>query len=161
MQIARDSVVTFEYVLTDATGRELDRSPAGHPMTYLHGHGQIVPGLEAALLGRGAGDALQVKVAPADGYGERDPERAIMVPRSELPPGVEPTPGTAFHATAPDGREAILFVERVQGDTVYLSFDHPLAGVTLHFDVRIHEVRKATRQELSHGHAHGAHGHDH
>jgi FKBP-type peptidyl-prolyl cis-trans isomerase SlyD len=161
MQIARDSVVTFEYVLRDGEGRVLDESPAGHPMTYLQGHGQIVPGLEAAMLGRKAGDALQATVQPADGYGERDPSKRLRIPRAELPQGLDPAPGTALHASAPDGREAIVWVERLDGDHVELSFDHPLAGVTLHFTVTVREVRKATRQELAHGHAHGAHGHDH
>jgi FKBP-type peptidyl-prolyl cis-trans isomerase SlyD len=159
--ITQDTVVSFDYELHDDAGRLVDSSEAGRPMTYLHGHGQIVPGLEKALAGRRAGETLKVVVAPAEGYGERNPERRLQLPRAELPEGLDPAPGIALHAVGPDGREAIIWVESVEGDLVNLSFDHPLAGVTLTFDVQIRSVRAATRQELAHGHAHGAHGHDH
>lgn len=160
MQIAKNTVVTFEYTLRNDAGEVLDASEPGSPISYLHGHSQIVPGLESALLGKGAGDALNTVVPPADGYGERR-GRTVTVPRAELPTEVEPEPGMALHAVGPDGSEAVLWVDTVRDDQVVLSFEHPLAGVTLHFDVKVHDVREATVQELAHGHAHGAHGHEH
>lgn len=163
MQIADDTVVSLEYKLTDSEGEELDSSEDG-PLVYLHGHGNIVPGLESALTGKTAGEALKVVVKPADGYGERAGGKPIRLSRKELPPGLEPEEGMGLGAQGADGRDVTLFVTKVTKDAVTLSLDHPLAGVTLHFDVKILEVRAATEEELSHGHAHGdgdGHHHDH
>ncbi len=165
MQIAADTVVTLEYKLTDAEGDELDSSADG-PLVYLHGHGNIVPGLEKALAGKSTGEALKVVVAPADGYGERAGGKPIRISRKELPPGLEPEEGMGLGAQGADGKDVTLFVIKVTKDAVMLSLDHPLAGVELHFDVKIVEVRAATEEELQHGHAHGDgdhhhHGHDH
>ena len=161
MQIAQDSVVTFEYVLKDDSGHVIDSSEDG-PMVYLHGYQQIVVGLERAMLGKQAGDTLKVVVAPADGYGEKTAgAQPIKVKRSELPPGVAPEEGMSFNAVAPNGHEVVLWVTEVAKNEVSLSLEHPLAGTTLHFDVTVKVVRAATKEELTHGHAHGPDGHHH
>ncbi len=154
-------VVRFHYTLTDDAGRTLDSSRGGAPLPYLHGQGQIVPGLERAMTGRQTGDRFKVDVAPADGYGERVPLEPQPVPREQLPQDVDIVPGMQFVAEMPDGRLQPLWVTRVEAGQVYLDPNHPLAGQTLHFDVEVTEVRDATDEELAHGHPHGPDGHHH
>lgn len=161
MQIADDTVVSFDYTLTDSEGEVLDSSTEGGPMVYLHGHGNIVRGLERAMLGKTAGDALKVVVQPADGYGERAGGKPIRVARKDLPADLEPEEGMGLGAQGSDGRDVTLYVVKVTKDAVMLSLDHPLAGVTLHFDVKVREVRAASAEELAHGHAHGDGDHGH
>lgn len=160
MNIAPATVAAFDYVLTDDDGDVIDQSAPGQPLSYLHGAGNIVPGLERELLGLVAGDQKNVVVAPADGYGEAT-GRGIKVPRGEFPAEVEPQVGMALGAQGPDGKTIPLFVAHVSDTEVALSFDHPLAGVTLHFAVTVQSVRAATSEELAHGHPHGPGGHHH
>lgn len=155
MKIGPNSVVSIDYTLTDPEGELLDSSADEGPLTYLHGVGEIVPGLENALAGRGAGESFKIVVSPEDGYGTRSEQNQVRVPRGELPDDVEPEEGMEFEATGPDGEVMHFWVEGVDGDDVLLSLDHPLAGVTLHFDVTVRDVREATSDELEHGHAHG------
>lgn len=160
MLIAPDTVVTFDYTLSNPEGDVLDASDDG-PMVYLHGHGNIVPGLERALLGRAVGDALKVEVAPKEGYGEPSGRGTIRVGRDEVPPDMPIEEGVGFAAMTPDGDQVTLWVVGFDDDGIEMSLDHPLAGVTLHFDVTVREVRAATAEELDHGHAHDGHGHHH
>lgn len=155
MKIGPNAVVSIDYTLTDPDGEVLDSSTEDGPLTYLHGAGEIVPGLEGALEGRAAGESFKVVVAPGDGYGEKSTQGPVKITRDELPDDVEPEEGMEFEATGPDGSTMYFWVEKVEGEHVHLSLDHPLAGVTLHFDVTVREVRAATRDELAHGHAHG------
>lgn len=158
MQIARDSVVTFDYTLKDDKGQLIDSSEDG-PMVYLHGYGQIVPGLEQALVGKQAGVQMQIVVEPGDGYGEPGGDRPIRVARKDLPPGLEPEEGMGLTSVTPQGQEITLWVVGVEEQAVFLSLDHPLAGVQLHFDITVRDVRAATEEELAHGHVHGPGGH--
>jgi FKBP-type peptidyl-prolyl cis-trans isomerase SlyD len=159
MQIANRKVVTLDYTLTDEAGEVLDSSKGQEPLVYLHGAGNIIPGLEAALEGKEEGAALQVKIAPDDGYGERDEELVKEIPRDRFPPG-EVEVGMTFHAEGPQGSRIVTVVE-VSPESVTVDANHPLAGVTLAFDVKVLAVRDATLEELKHGHVHGADGHDH
>jgi FKBP-type peptidyl-prolyl cis-trans isomerase SlyD len=161
MKIGSNAVVSIDYTLRSDKGQVLDSSDGGEPLTYLHGQGQIIPGLEAALAGKSKGDALKVVVPPKDGYGERTPDSTVRVRREELPEGQEPEVGMELEAEGPDGESQQLWIVAVEKDSVVLSSDHPLAGETLHFDVTVRDVRAATEEELAHGHAHGEHGHDH
>ena len=161
MKIAKDAVVAIEYTLTDDDGDVLDTSEGSEPLTYLHGKGQMIPGLERALEGKAAGDAFTIVVEPKDGYGEKEAPGTIKLPRDQLPEGPEPEVGMELEAAGPDGEVETLFIVGVEKDAVLLSTDHPLAGVTLHFDVKVHTVRAATQQELAHGHVHGPEGHNH
>lgn len=160
MQIARHTVASIAYRLTDDSGALLDASDASEPLAYIHGTESIIPGLEAALEGRKSGDELKLRLAPADAYGERDEELIHEVSRDELPAEAEIEIGVQFHAESEDGAH-ILTVIGVNGDKVKLDANHPLAGKALNFDVQVVAVRAATPEELTHGHAHGEGGHHH
>lgn len=160
MQIAKHRVVSIEYTLTDDEGTVLDTSRGREPLVYLHGVGQMIAGLEAALTDKAAGDALQVRVLPADAYGERDDSLVQKALRSQLRGVADVEVGMQFQADGPQGRQ-IVTVVAVDGEQVTLDANHPLAGVPLNFAVEVVAVRAATAQELQHGHIHGPHGHDH
>lgn len=158
--IGKNSVVSMHYKLTDDTGKVLDSSEASEPLAYLHGAGNIVPGLEKALVGKGAGDSVKVKVEPSEGYGELDPNGIKVIERAAFEGVDSIEPGMAFEAKAPDGTSQHIVVTKVEGDEVTINLNHPLAGVTLNFDIQIVSVREATKEELDHGHTHeGGHGH--
>jgi FKBP-type peptidyl-prolyl cis-trans isomerase SlyD len=161
--ISDGKVVQLSYSLTNTKGELLDRADRNEPFTYLHGASQIVPGLEGALLGLKTGDTKKVKVAAADGYGEIDADLQLKVKRSQFPADVEIKPGMQFETRGPDGSGMIFTINGVTGDQVEIDGNHPLAGEELHFDVEVLEIRDATEEEKSHGHAHGpeGHGHDH
>src|SRR5579872_4492559 len=160
MSITQDSVVTMHYTLKDDAGGVIDSSASGAPLAYLHGHGNIVPGLEKELTGRDVGDKLSVRVSPAEGYGEYDKELVQTVPRRALRGIKDVQAGMHLHAQTEAGPRTVT-VTRVAGDMVTLDGNHPLAGKHLNFDIKIEGVRQATEEELSHGHVHGAHGHHH
>ena len=160
MQIADATVASFHYTLTNATGEVIDASPAGQPLTYLHGAGNIVPGLEQALEGRSSGDRFDVAIAPEEGYGPRLPQLIQVVPRAAFQ-GVDTLePGMQFEAEGGHG-PTLVTITSVDADNVTVDGNHPLAGETLHFAVEIADVRTATSEELEHGHVHGAGGHHH
>lgn len=161
MKIGNGSVVGIDYSLHLGDGQVVDSSQPGDPLTYLHGEGQIVPGLESALEGLEVGDKKQVVVAPGDGYGEHDPRGVQEVPRGAFPPEFVPQVGMELTAEGQDGRPVPFSIREVKPENVVIDLNHPLAGKTLHFDVTVREVRAATPEEISHGHAHGAHGHEH
>ncbi len=160
MLIAQDKVVLIHYTLTNDAGKVIDSSSGGEPLAYLHGQGNIISGLEKALDGRQAGDKLNVRVEPADGYGVRDDELVQQVPRRQFG-GANLKPGMQFHAQSPQGHARVVTVTRVVGDMVTVDGNHPLAGEVLNFDVEVAEVRDATQEELEHGHVHGPGGHHH
>lgn len=159
MIIGPRSVVSFDYVLYAPDGTVIDASQ-GRPLTYLHGAGHIVPGLERQLLGRALGESLEVVVEPAEGYGERT-GRGFRVGRDELPAGMDPQIGMPLGARGPDGETMMLYVVVVDDEGITVTLDHPLSGVPLRFAIDIRDVRLATEEELAHGHAHGHGGHDH
>lgn len=160
MQIEHQKVVSIHYTLTNEDGQVLDSSENQEPLAYIHGHGNIIPGLENALAGLRKGEKLKVTVAPADGYGERDESMVQAVPRSAFQGVDEITPGMQFQAQSPEGIQLVTVVS-VSGDEVTLDGNHPMAGITLIFDVEITDIRDATAEELDHGHVHGPGGHHH
>jgi FKBP-type peptidyl-prolyl cis-trans isomerase SlyD len=160
MQISENSVVSFHYTLTDSTGKVIDSSQGNEPLTYLHGVGQIVPGLENALVGKIPGDKLDVEVAAEDGYGEHQEFMVQQVPREAFQ-GVDVIePGMQFQAQTPQGGMTVT-VTAVDDTTVTVDGNHPLAGQVLFFAVEVVSVRDATAEEREHGHVHGAGGHHH
>jgi FKBP-type peptidyl-prolyl cis-trans isomerase SlyD len=161
MKITKDRIVELEYRLHLGDGQVIDESEPGQPLSYLHGRGQIVPGLEGALEGMGTGDAKQVVVAPAQGYGEHDDRGLQEVPRTMFPANAELSPGMRLAAQTDGGEVIPIGIHEVKGQTVIVDLNHPLAGKTLHFDVTVRGVRDATAEELTHGHAHGPEGHEH
>ena len=160
MKIADKTVVSIHYTLTNALGETID-SPVGQdPLVYLQGAQNIIPGLENALTGKAVGDALQVTVEPAEGYGEIRDELIQEVDRSAFQ-GVEDIDvGMQFMAQTPWGEQPVTVV-KVEGEQITLDGNHQLAGETLNFDVEVVEVREATAEEVEHGHVHGAGGHHH
>ena len=154
-------VVSLEYVLTLDDGQEIDRSEIGEPLEYLHGHSQIIPGLEQALTGLTVGAEKQVIVAPEEGYGQYNDDQVQTMPRDAFPPEADLSEGELLNLQ--DEESGHVFQAQVveaSDDEIVLDFNHPLAGETLHFQVKVVGVRAATPEELAHGHAHGA-GHDH
>ena len=160
MQIQAHKVVTLNYTLTDDDGNVIDQSNDGS-FVYLHGANNIIPGLESALDGKQAGDALDVKVEPADRYGERDAAKTQEVPRNMFPEDTDIEPGMQFHAQGPNGEVLVVTVAKVEGDTITVDGNHPLAGVPLNFAVEVVNVRDAKQEEIEHGHVHGPGGHHH
>jgi len=160
MSIAQDQVVSIHYTLRNDAGEVLDRSADGEPLTYLHGHGNLVPGLERELTGKNTGDKLQVKIAPAEAYGEYDKALVQKVPRRALKGVPNVKVGMRLQANTEHGVQA-LTVTHLAGDMVTLDGNHPLAGQHLNFEVEVGEVRAATAEELAHGHVHGPGGHHH
>jgi len=160
MQISRNSVAAFHYTLTDEQSQVIDSSTGRDPLTYLHGGGQIVPGLEKQLEGRSAGDKFTADVAPEEGYGVHHPELMQEVPRSAFQGVEDIQPGMQFQGRGPQG-EINVTVTRVENDKVFIDGNHPLAGKTLHFAIEVTDVRAASEEELAHGHVHGAGGHHH
>jgi FKBP-type peptidyl-prolyl cis-trans isomerase SlyD len=162
MSTIRDgTVVTMHYTLKNAAGEVIDSSSGGEPLEYLHGAGNIVPGLEAKLGGRAMGEAFIAVVAPADGYGEYVADAVHHVTRAQFPADLDLRVGMQFGAHGPNGEQVACWVRAIEGENVTVDFNHPMAGQELHFDVQIVSVRDATDEERAHGHAHGAHAHDH
>jgi FKBP-type peptidyl-prolyl cis-trans isomerase SlyD len=160
MQITQNAVVLIHYTLTDDSGKTIDSSAGGEPLAYLHGNGNLIPGLERALEGKQSGDQVNVKIAPADGYGEHDKELVQRVPKRALKGIGNVYVGMQLQAQSEHGARSVT-VTQVAGDMVTIDGNHPLAGQNLNFDVKIEEVRAASEEELSHGHVHGPGGHHH
>lgn len=155
MQIAEQTFVTIHYTLTDTKGEVLDSSEeaeGGEPLSYIHGAGMIVPGLEEALLGKGAGDQVKVTIPPENAYGLRKDGLVQKVPRNELPAG-DIEVGMRFRAQGPGGSH-ILTVAEMDKDSVTLDGNHPLAGATLNFDVKVLSVREVKPEDMP---GHGDH----
>ncbi|MCA8941799.1 MAG: peptidylprolyl isomerase [Planctomycetes bacterium] len=159
--IADGKVVSIHYKLTLDNGTVVDSSEGQDPLDYLHGAQNIVPGLEKQLTGKTIGDAVQAKVAPSEGYGERDEQAIQEVERGAFPADADVSPGITFQALDEDQNPLLGTIVKVDGNSVTVDFNHPLAGHNLNFEVTIEAIRDATSQEQEHGHAHGAHGHDH
>ena len=147
-------VVSFHYTLRDPSGRVLDSSAGGEPITYLEGAGQIIDGLDEQLRLAASGEKARVVVPAKKAYGERDPAQVHRVKRDLLPVEGELKAGDQFQ-TGPHQADPVVTVAGIEGDDVLLDANHPLAGVDLTFDVEITGTREATAEELSHGHAHG------
>ncbi len=161
MNIQSNSVVTIAYTLTGDDGTVLDSSENNGDLYYLHGHQNIIPGLEEALTGRTVGDRINTAIAPEKGYGERQEDLVFDVPRSQLPEDEELEPGMQFRAQTSDGQQMLVTVMEIGDETVTLDANHPLAGQTLTFAVEILGIRDATSEEIDHGHVHGPGGHAH
>jgi len=154
LTVKDDMVVGLDYTLRLDDGEVLDTSANKTPLEFLQGRGQIVHGLEQALHGMAVGEEKSVVVVAADGYGETDPDAFETVPYDVFPPELELTEGMRLKMRDQAGEVFTAFVDALDPDGVVLDFNHPLAGETLHFDVKIASLRPATQEELDHGHAH-------
>lgn len=160
MKITSGMVVSMHYELTDENNDMLDATEEGELFSYLHGHDNVIPGLEKSLEGLAAGDKPHIIVHPAQGYGVRDPNAEIEVPRSQFPDDTDLAPGDRVAMEGADG-EMMFTVTQLSDTSVKLDGNHPLAGMILHFDIEVIEVRPATEEELEHGHAHSGDDHHH
>ncbi|RJS91411.1 peptidylprolyl isomerase [Salinisphaera sp. Q1T1-3] len=153
MQAQRDNVVSIHYVLRDNDGEVIDQSAEGQPLSYLHGHDNIVPGLEKAIEGHDEGAEVQTTVEPEEGYGPYREELVQKVNREAFQGVDELAPGMSFRAES-DAGPMIVTIKEVDGDEVTVDGNHVLAGQTLNFTVNIAGVREASATELEHGHVH-------
>ncbi len=160
MKVAENAVVVIDYTLTDNDGEVIDSSEGAGPLAYLQGMGNIIPGLEAALLDKEAGDNVKASIEPKDAYGERVEDMKQEVPK-ELFGGIDNIElGMQFQSETDDGPVMVTVVAMGE-EMITVDGNHPLAGVHLNFDVTIREVREASKEELEHGHVHGEGGHQH
>ena len=158
MNVAQDTVVSLSYELYDADGGLIEK--ARDPLVYLHGHSGIFPAVEKALEGKAAGEACKIRLTPADAFGEYDAQLVRVEDRDKFPAEVKV--GMQFQGeTDKEGEVIVYTVTDIADGKVVVDGNHPLAGQTLNFSCTIADVRAATREELSHGHVHGAHGHHH
>ena len=169
MQIDKNKVVTFSYLLSDDQGVELERSDGNDPTAYLHGHFNIMAGLEEAMEGKLMGDTFVTKLSAAQAYGKRremEPQRVPIKHLHDTGHGGKRSAkhkikvGSLVKVNTEDGARDARVV-KVGKFNVDVDMNHPLAGIDLQFDITIHDVREATAEELTHGHAHGLGGHHH
>lgn len=159
MKIQDGQVVSMEYTLR-VEGNVLDSSEGREPLEYLHGTGNIIPGLERELIGMAIGESKDVIVTAADGYGEINDEAFMDVPRGDFPKEIPVEVGTEMQVQDQSGQPRYARIEKVEAESVRLNFNHPLAGKELHFAVKVVGLRDATDEEQQHGHVHVA-GHQH
>jgi FKBP-type peptidyl-prolyl cis-trans isomerase SlyD len=162
MKIRKDNVAIIEYTLKDKDGNVLDTSDGEEPLAYLQGHGNMLPKFEEQLEGKSKGDTIQFVLSKEDGYGERDEELVMEVPNSQFEESDKIEIGMQFQSDTKQGPK-VLYVTAVKGDKVTVDGNNPMAGIELHFEVTVSEVRAATEVELQHGHGHvhGPGGHHH
>lgn len=160
MKISKNTIASIEYTLRDDEGEIIDSSEGDSPLEVLVGQGQLIPGLEKALMGLEAGKELKISVNPEEAYGDYNPELEVVVPMSQIKTDDEIEEGVHFQVETPDGT-LIYEVQKIEGDKVTMNGNHPLAGQVLHFEVKVVSVRAATEEELKHGHAHSEGGCEH
>jgi FKBP-type peptidyl-prolyl cis-trans isomerase SlyD len=152
-QVQDDTIVTMEYTLT-IEGEVVDTSHGNRPIEFIQGQQQIIPGLEKELYGMSIGDKKEVLVSPENAYGMVNPDNFAEVPRSEFPPEIPVQPGVELELTDDHGDRVGARIHSIEGDSVRLDFNHPLAGKDLHFEVEVTGLREATEEEIEHGHVH-------
>ncbi len=155
MNITKNQVVTMHYTLKDDEGQTIDTSAGAEPLVYIQGMGQIIPGLEKELEGKTKGDKVLAVIPAEEAYGTRNDEMIQSVPKSEFEEAGDIQVGMQFQVETDNGPIALTVIE-VRAEEVVLDGNHPLAGLTLHFDVEVTDVRAATEDEIAHGHVHGA-----
>jgi len=160
MNIAKDTVVQFHYTLKDDKGELIESTEGKDPMAYLHGHNNIIPGLEKALEGKAVGDSFSVTIEPQDGYGERKENAMQRISLKHLQGARKWKPGMMAFVETDQGYRQVTVV-KVGKFNADVDTNHPLAGMTLLFDIQIADIREASEEEKAHGHAHGVGGHHH
>ena len=160
MKISKGKVVSIHYALNDTAGEVLESSKGQAPLEYLHGYGNIIAGLEKALEGKASGEKLEAVIPPEDGYGIRDEALVKTLPLSSFQNQDEVAVGAQFQAETSEGPR-LATVTKMDDKNATVDLNHPLADQTLSFDIEVIDIRDATEEELSHGHAHGPEGHGH
>lgn len=168
MKITPNTVVSFHYSLHEGEEgqerTEVENSHKSEPTTYLHGASNIIAGLESALEGKVIGDSVSVSLAPQDAYGLRDPGNVQRVPMKHLvlqgKGKLRPKPGMLAQLNTSEGMRSVTIIKAGR-HSAEVDTNHPLAGKTVHFEIEVSQVRAASEEEISHGHAHGPGGHQH
>jgi FKBP-type peptidyl-prolyl cis-trans isomerase SlyD len=160
MNITKDIVASIDYTLTNDSGEVLDSSSGREPLAYLHGYGNLIPGLEKELEGKVKGDTLTAVIPPSEAYGVRSDDLLQDFPLDQFQNPAEVQVGVQFQVNYGEENH-IATVTNIKDNMVSVDMNHPLADVTLHFDVEVMDTRKATSEELKHGHVHGPGGHHH
>lgn len=160
MNIGPGMVVTMHYELTDDNNDELESTFDAEPFLYLHGHGNIIPGLEQQIEGATIGQKLHATVYPAQGYGDRDPQAVFEVSRDQFDADAELEIGMMVYQETDQGTQSFT-VTAYDENHVTLDGNHPYAGHVLHFDIEVLDIRPATAEELEHGHVHHGDHHHH
>lgn len=160
MMVKDDMVVTLDYTLRLDDGEVVESTADDGPVEFIQGYGQVLSGLEEKLYGMRVGDEKELVITAEDGYGVYDPEAVELVPRELFPDDVELAEGVPLELFDEESEEVIEgMISEIRQDGVVIDLNHPLAGETLHFHVRVMALREATAEELAHGHVHGEHGH--
>lgn len=152
MNIDNNTVATIHFTVCSSDGTQIDSSRNSEPMVYLQGSHFLIQGLEDKLEGKKAGDKFVIDVAPSLAYGERHEELVQVVDKSMFE-GMDVSAGMTFRATTDDGEQSVMILD-VNDEEIVIDGNHPLSGLTLNFDVEVIEVRKATDEEVAHGHPH-------
>jgi FKBP-type peptidyl-prolyl cis-trans isomerase SlyD len=160
MNVAEKTVVLMDYTVKDDEGNMIDTSVGHEPLAFIVGLGNIIPGLERQFIGKKKGDEFKATIKPEDGYGEKDDSLVESVPRAQFAGVKGLEVGMQLQAQTDDGVEVVTVVG-ITDSEVTVDANHPLAGKTLHFDVKVVDVRQPTAEELQHGHVHGVGGHHH
>lgn len=153
MQVEKNKVVEIDYTLKDENGDVLDSSEGRQPLSYIQGTGNLIPGVETALEGKGSGERVEITVPPETGYGVRDDSLVLTIEREKFGEVEDLKPGLRFRMDTPDG-PMIFTVVKLDETEVLVDGNHPLAGMTLNFDITVQSIREATTEELEHGHVH-------
>jgi FKBP-type peptidyl-prolyl cis-trans isomerase SlyD len=143
-RVREGSRVALEYTLSDESGKVIESNRGKEPMSYIHGKGQIIPGLEKELSGMKVGEEKKVQVKPEDGYGPVNPEAFQEISKDKLPPEALKI-GTMLMAQGPQGQGIPARVHEIKDNTVIMDFNHPMAGKTLSFDIKISEIKTAEK----------------
>jgi len=159
--IKKDMVVSIVYRLTNGSGEVLDEADSSDPFSYLHGHHQVIPGMENGLEGLKKGDKKKLTISPEEGYGEINEKLRITLNKDVFPKNFPMEAGSQFQADLGNGHQSVFTIKEIKEKEVLVDGNHPLAGETLNFDIEVLEVRKATKEELEHGHSHDGDGHHH
>jgi len=161
MSIGKNKVVTINYTLKDEKGMVIDTTENNPPFSYLSGNHQILPGLEEKIEEMIIGSSKNVVLEPKDAYGEYKDDAVQKVSKNEFPKDTDLQKGMSFIANTPDGKQMPFYIQEVEGEDITIDFNHPLAGKKLEFDVKLVDIRDATPEEITHGHAHAGNGHHH
>lgn len=158
LAVQNGQVVAMEYTLR-VDGEVTDTSEGREPLAYLHGSGNIIPGLEREMIGMTVGESKEVIVSAVDAYGVEDDSAFMDVPRDQFPAEIPMEPGIEIQVQNQEGQPMYARIEQVGEQSIKLNFNHPLAGKELHFAVKVVEIREPTAEEEEHGHVHGPGGH--
>lgn len=161
MSIKPNQVYSINFTLKDEEGEIIDSTQKGQPMSFISGQGLLIPRLEEEIGSMIIGSKKTVVLSPEEAYGEYEDEAVQTVTRADFPDDAELEIGMEFYTNTPEGEELPFVITDIEGDNITIDFNHPLAGMTLTFDIELVNVREATPEELAHGHVHGAGGHHH